>query len=206
MVRIDDSGTVTKCWLTQTELDQLERVAGRADWEREIAIQLMGRCGLRASEVSYPSDDDLRYSTEGDVWLFAVRGKNTKGGGKQTRDAWMPDSVADDLHKYSRERSLEPDDSWVSVSTDSVRRWVKDAAQTIATEEDAPRWEAVSSHDLRRSWATYHLVERQVDVRTMMSLGGWSDYAAIEPYLAAPTESRIGEAMRDGDRATPTLN
>jgi len=29
-----------------------------------------------------------------------------------------------------------------------------------------------------------------------MSIGGWSDYSAIEPYLAAPTESRIGEAMR----------
>jgi site-specific recombinase XerD len=53
----------------------------------------------------------------------------------------------------------------------------------------------VSSHDLRRSWATYHLVERQVDVRTMMSIGGWSDYSAIEPYLAEPTEARIGESM-----------
>jgi hypothetical protein len=41
-----------------------------------------------------------------------------------------------------------------------------------------------------------HLVERQVDVRTMMSIGGWSDYSAIEPYLAEPTEKRIGEAMR----------
>ena len=30
----------------------------------------------------------------------------------------------------------------------------------------------------------------------MMSIGGWSDYSAIEPYLAEPTEARIGEAMR----------
>jgi len=31
----------------------------------------------------------------------------------------------------------------------------------------------------------------------MMSIGGWSDYSAIEPYLLAePTEKRIGEAMR----------
>jgi hypothetical protein len=29
----------------------------------------------------------------------------------------------------------------------------------------------------------------------MMAIGGWSDYSAIEPYLAAPTESRIGDAM-----------
>ena len=51
-------------------------------------------------------------------------------------------------------------------------------------------------HDLRRIWATYHLVERQVDVRMMMAIGGWSDYSAIEPYLTEPTERRIGNAMR----------
>ena len=66
----------------------------------------------------------------------------------------------------------------------------------IADETGNDRWESVSSHDLRRSWATYHLVERQVDVRTMMAIGGWSDYSAIEPYLTEPTERRIGDAMR----------
>jgi site-specific recombinase XerD len=74
---------------------------------------------------------------------------------------------------------------------------VKEAAEEVAHDATQPeRWSQVSSHDLRRSWATYHLVERQVDVRTMMSVGGWSDYSAIEPYLAEPTERRIGDAMR----------
>jgi integrase len=196
MVRVDDAGDVTKCWLSPDELSTLERSAGKDGWEREIAVQLMGRCGLRASEVSYPGDGHLRYSEDGSVWLFEVRGKNTKGGDRKTRDAWMPDDVADDVHKYSRERQLDPSESWVDVSTPSVRRWVKEAAKAIADDLDEPRWLSVSSHDLRRSWATYHLVERQVDVRTMMSIGGWSDYSAIEPYLAEPTEMRIGEAMR----------
>jgi hypothetical protein len=87
------------------------------------------------------------------------------------------------------------DSAWVDASTPSVRRWVKEAAEVVAEEIDDERWLDVSSHDLRRSWATYHLVERQVDVRTMMSIGGWSDYSAIEPYLAEPTEARIGSAM-----------
>jgi integrase len=130
------------------------------------------------------------------VWLFEIRGKNTKGGSKKIRDAWMPDDVADDIHKFSRERDLAPSDSWVDASTPSVRRWVKEAADRIATDSETSRWDSVSSHDLRRSWATYHLVERQVDVRTVMSIGGWSDYSAIEPYLAEPTEARIGEAMQ----------
>lgn len=67
-------------------------------------MQLIGRCGLRASEVSYPGDDHLRYSEDGSVWSFEVRGKNTKGGDQKTRDAWMLEDVADDIHKYSRER------------------------------------------------------------------------------------------------------
>ena len=196
MVRLDDSAPVVKCWLSPAELDHLERVAGGAGWEREIAIQLMGRCGFRADEVSYPSNTDLRWSQDGEIWLVEVRGKNTKGGDPTIRDAWVPETVAEDIHKYTRERDFAEADPWVNVSTASVRRWVKEAADEIATTTGNERWAHVSSHDLRRSWATHHLVERQVDVRTMMSIGGWSDYSAIEPYLAAPTERRIGEAMR----------
>jgi len=85
MVRIDDPGSVTKCWLTPEELDLLERTAGEWDWQREIAVQLMGRCGLRVDEVSHPGDEDFRWSEDGNVWLFAVRGKNTKGVKKDTR-------------------------------------------------------------------------------------------------------------------------
>ncbi|MFC6942986.1 site-specific integrase [Salinirubellus sp. GCM10025818] len=196
MVRIDDAGSVPKCWLAPEELDQLERTAGAVDWKREIAVQLMGRCGLRADEVSYPADRHLRWSEDGEVWLFEVRGKNTVGGEPKVRDAWMPEALADDIHKYSRERELAAADSWVSSSTSTARRWVREARQQLREETDDWRWGHVSSHDLRRSWATYHLVERQVDVRTMMAIGGWSDYSAIEPYLTEPTERRIGEAMR----------
>jgi len=55
MSRIDDSDTVVKCWLPSDEIDRLEQTAGSEGWEREITIQLMGRCELRVSEVSYPS-------------------------------------------------------------------------------------------------------------------------------------------------------
>lgn len=195
MIRIDDSGGRTKCWLTRDELDALERAAGRGDWQREIAIELMGRYGLRAHEVPYPGDGNLRWSDDGEIWLVEIQGKNTKGGQRKTRDAWVPESVADDLHKYSRERELAASDSWVDRSTATVRRRVADAAEQLAEERDNERWRHVTSHDLRRSWATFWLVEEAADVRTMMAIGGWSDYSAIEPYLDEPTESRIGQVM-----------
>lgn len=43
------------------------------------------------------------------------------------------------------------------------------------------------------SWPTYHLVEHQIDVQTIMSIGGWSGYSVIEPYLSELTEARIGK-------------
>lgn len=195
MVRIDDSGAEVKCWLTRDELGRLERVAGRKGWHREIAMQFMGQCGFRASEVPYPADEHMRWSEEADAWFVEVQGKNTTGGAKQTRDAWVPEQVARNISKYIREHGLDRAESLVDVSTRTVRRWVDEAATTIAEQGGSERWRQVSSHDLRRSWATYHLVEREVDARTMMAIGGWSDYDAIEPYLAAPTERRIGAVM-----------
>jgi site-specific recombinase XerC len=196
MVRIDDSGHVTKCWLNRDEIQQLEEVAARIGWKREIAMQLMGRCGLRCDEVNYPGDAELWWSEKGGCWFVEVRGKNTRGGEPKLRDAWVPEAVESNVRRFSRERGRETGNPWIDVSKSSVRRWVKEAAAEVAMDSPQPeRWQSVSSHDLRRSWATYHLVERQVDVRTMMSIGGWSDYSAVEPYLAEPTEGRIGEAM-----------
>jgi len=197
MVRVDDGGDVTKCWLDREELERLEAADARDDWEREIAVMLMGRAGLRADEVNYPGDAELRWSDDGDCWFVEVRGKNTSGGKPKLRDAWVPETAQTNITRFSRERERETGEAWVQASKSSIRRWVKEAAEKVAHDATQPeRWREVSSHDLRRSWATYHLVERQVDVRTMMSVGGWSDYSAIEPYLAEPTEGRIGEAMR----------
>jgi site-specific recombinase XerC len=196
MVRIDDSGAETKCWLDREELSQLEAAAAEREWEREIAIQLMGRCGFRASEVPLPGDAELRWSEKADVWFVEVRGKNTKGGTKTVRDAWMPESVEGNIRRFSRERGRETGEPWVQASVDTVRRWVREAAADVADEAAQPeRWRELSSHDLRRSWATYHLVEQQRDVRSMMAVGGWSSYSAIEPYLNEPTERRLGEVF-----------
>ncbi|RDI70540.1 site-specific integrase [Halopelagius longus] len=199
MVSLQEAGSgQVKCWLSRDECSKLEHAAGTVDWKREIAIQLMTQCGLRSDEVPKVAMEDIRWSEEGECWLFEIAGKNTDGGKPKKRDAWMPEETERNVSKYVRERGLSDEEPLVSVSPSSVRRWVREAAQTIAEEAENNRWNNVSSHDLRRSWATWHLVERPdpVDVRTMMAVGGWSSYSAIEPYLDAPTEKRIGAAMR----------
>jgi integrase len=81
------------------------------------------------------------------------------------------------------------------VSTDSVRRWVRDARDVLIERTDVERWPHVASHDLRRSWATHHLVEEDVSIRVMMEIGGWSSYDSIEPYLTKTTPSKIGQEL-----------
>ena len=68
----------------------------------------MVRGGFRADEVTYPTHDRLRWSSGGDCWLVEVRGKNTKGGAKQTRDAWLPEGVAENIQRFVSERNRDP--------------------------------------------------------------------------------------------------
>jgi integrase len=60
------------------------------------------------------------------------------------------------------------------------------------TDDDFRR---VSSHDLRRRVAQRLLVDQEMNPRVVMAVGGWDSFAAIEPYLNAPTESVIDEAF-----------
>lgn len=196
MVRIDDSQDKTKCWLDYPdEVQTLERKAREQDWEREIAIELMVRVGCRASGVLTAKPEGLRWNSEGKYWELEVRGKNTKGGQKTVRDAYVPERVKENLDRYASERNIADDEPYVDASVSTVRRWVRELTNEIAKGTGNNRWAEVSSHDLRRSWATHHLVEQDVAVRVMMEIGGWSSYEAIEPYLTKPTPQKIGEEL-----------
>jgi dipeptidase len=117
MVRIDDSGNDVKCWLTYPdEIETLAREAREDDWERRIAVLLMGKIGLRASGVPTARPQGLTYNDEGDYWQLEVKGKNTKTGEKATRDAYVPTEVKRELENYAKERDITPSDPYVDVS------------------------------------------------------------------------------------------
>ena len=196
MVRIDDSSYETKCWLSfPAEIEQVESRARGRDWGQEIAVQLMSRVGCRASGVLTACPQGVEWNEEGEYWQIRVRGKNTKGGEKTVRDAYLPDRVKENLDRYASERDISKSEAYVDASVDTVRRWVREITNELADERDEQRWEYVSSHDLRRSWASHYLVEQDVAIRVMMEIGGWSSYEAIEPYLTKPTPRKIGAEM-----------
>ena len=205
-MRIDDSAKRVKVWLDDDEADTLQRTLEKQAWERGIAGLLMLRCGLRSEETTTVTPNDVERSKDGTSWFLEVQGKNTKGGEKTTRKAWLPDDVEKSLFNFQRERGIKDDEPYLPVTPRTVQNWItndhgKDkqgtgAADVLAQDPDEDGdWEHVTSHDLRRHWAHLHLVEKKVPVRVMMAVGGWSSYSAIEPYLAEPSTKNIIEAM-----------
>lgn len=198
MVRIDDSDSEVKSWLDYpSEVEMIEEKARERDWEQEVAVQLMGKVGARRSGVLSAKPKNLRWNSKGKYWEITIRGKNTKGGEKTVRDAYVPKRVKENLDRYQSERGIEDHEQYVQKSESTVARWVREITNEIAEETGEKRWKHVSSQDLRRSWATFHLVEQDRPVRVLMEIGGWSSYGAIEPYLTKPTPEKIGEAMGD---------
>jgi integrase len=74
---------------------------------------------------------------------------------------------------------------------------VKRTAERAADESGVEDFRKVSTHDLRRRFAQRLLVDQQMNPRVVMAVGGWDSFAAIEPYLNAPSEDVIDEAFAE---------
>ena len=182
--------------MSRAEYRELPRAAHSL--QAEIALRLMGDCGLRVAETLDVRPCDVSRMVDGKHHeLEVVAGKDTTGeydDGKQRR-TWVPRDLEVQINRYIQEADLKDNDRLIDREKRSVQNWVSRAADGAAEETSDPDYCRVSSHDLRRCWAHHLLVEEGVSPRIVMALGGWSSYDAIEPYLAAPTEQNIIDQM-----------
>jgi len=180
--------------MSRTEYRDLYRQAGGPI--EEIALRLMGDSGLRVAEVLDVTPSDISRFSDGRHYKLEVSsGKDTTGeyrDGKQ-RETWLPVDLEARINQVVQNEINEigPSDPIVDYAKRTVQGWVDRAADRAADEIGDDDYRRVSSHDLRRCWAHHLLVEEGVSPRIVMALGGWNSYDAIEPYLAAPSESNI---------------
>jgi len=183
-------------WMRRDEYHEIFRSA--STFQQEIAIRLMGDCGLRVAETLDVAPEHVTRTKDGrHHQLEVVSGKDTTGeydGGKY-RETWLPRDFETTLARYQQQTGLDDGDPFIDVKKRQVQNWVSDAAGAAAKETGDGDYRKVSTHDLRRCWANHLLVEENVSPRIVMALGGWSSYDAIEPYLTAPTENNIIESM-----------
>jgi len=187
-----------KIWLTDAELEELERVA--ANQRDHVIIRLGGRVGLRAFEIPQVMPKHVKRTDDGEHYRLRVpRGKDTANGTGKPRDAYLPADVEGDLHRFQNAEDIDRGESFVQLTERGVRDVVKRTAERAAEETGDDDFRYVSSHDLRRRFAQRLLVDKQVNPRVVMQVGGWDSFAAIEPYLNAPTPAVVNEAFEGAD-------
>jgi integrase len=189
-LREHDQREDMKVWLSAAEVDQLlELVDGESN--KRFAFALAARCGLRSQEVVDVTPEDVRDTDAGPMLIV----RDGKGG--KYRETPIPADLKREIDAAAEYRP-HPDDWPVvtsqsdsrGVSTRTVRRWIEDARDTLAAEDQ--RWRHLTMHDLRRTWAT-HLKSEDVDALLVCDWGGWED---LETFLEAYRGDFTPEAQR----------
>jgi len=188
------AGDEWKVWLTDSEIEDLRRATNSQ--RDDIVIQLGAFVGLRAFEIPQVRPADVKETESGQYRLRVQAGKDTSGNGGKPRDAYLPDSVERDLQRYQNEHNIAPKDPYIDLSQPGVRAVVRRTADRAADATGDEDFRKVSTHDLRRRFAQRLLVDQQMNPRVVMAVGGWDSFAAIEPYLNAPSEDVIDDAFR----------
>lgn len=189
-----------KVWLTDDELEELRRVA--ASHRDDLVIRLGGEVGLRAFEIPQVCPKHVKRTDDGEHYRLRVpAGKDTSGNGGKPRDAYLPADLEGDLHRFQNAEDINRGQPFVELTERGVRDVVKRTAERAADETGDEDFRHVSTHDLRRRFAQRLLVDKQVNPRVVMQVGGWDSFAAIEPYLNAPSPSVVNEAFEEADLA-----
>lgn len=187
-----------KVWVTDDELEQLRRHAGST--RNDLIIQLGGYVGLRAFEIPQVNPKHVKRTSDGEHYRLRVpKGKDTKNGEGKPRDAYLPQSVERDLHRYQQEENIAPHEPYIDLTESGVRAAIKRIAERTADATGNEDYRHVSSHDLRRRYAQRLLVDESMNPRVVMAIGGWDSFTAIEPYLNAPSEDVVNQAFEDVD-------
>jgi len=188
------AGNEYKVWLTDDEIEELRRAS--QNQRDDLIIQLGAYVGLRAFEIPQVRPIDMKETDSGQYRLRIEAGKDSSGNGGKPRNAFLPDNVERDLQRFQNEHNIAPKDPFVELKQPGVRAVVRRTAKRAAENTGEEDFRKVSSHDLRRRFAQRLLVDYEMNPRVVMTVGGWDSFAAIEPYLNAPTEQVVDEAFQ----------
>jgi integrase len=201
-MRLESTGKegTYKVWMSDDELQQLRRAT--TNYRDDLLIQLGGYVGLRAFEIPQIKPKHIKRTDDGDHYHLRVpRGKDTQNGTGKPRDAYLPREVESDMHRFQTGEELGRNDPYIPLSTRGVRAVVERTAERAAQETGDDDFQHVSSHDLRRRYAQRLLVDKSMNPRVVMAVGGWSSFQAIEPYLNAPTADVVNAAFEKAELA-----
>jgi len=170
-----------RVWLSRSEVEQLLGVAD--DPLRKVAFRLGAEVGLRSHEVVDVHPENVVDGGEAGEMLVVPEGK-----GEKYREAPIPDSLADTMDAAASFGGVDDDEVLVDRSTRSIRNWVEETRKKLAQETGEKRWQYLTFHDLRRTWAG-QLANADVDQTVALRWGGWNDLDTfLNHYRGEATE------------------
>jgi integrase len=162
---MDNDDDDRRVWLNSQEMQKLKEHYSDAPI-RELCVRLMSH-GLRRGEAVNvrASDIDSRGSDGEQYDVVTVR--NGKTG---DRVVPIAEECAQLARTISNLNKVGSDECIVDVQARAASRWVTEACEELS-ESDGKDWGHVSTHDLRRSWATR--TYWQLDSRALQTVLAW---------------------------------
>jgi|GEM_PF-4612397 len=168
----------------------------------ELFARLGGRGLRRDGMVDLTYNDIVDTNLETDIKFAEVWGKDSTGETENGKYRKVPLTRAaiDCIETIRKETHILDDEPLIGVETRSLNVWA-DKIGELVTEQtgDHDYQRYFSPHDLRRYFATNCLVRHDMNMETVMAVGGWEDYATMKNYLAISSDDQIIQDFADAD-------
>jgi hypothetical protein len=146
------------------------------------------------------------YKDDEGFWWLHVEAKDSTERDRETkpREILVPQAVVNQLESHlGGDLESFPDDKEVFEEVKrTLQRDVKDAAKNAAIATGDENFVKVSSHDLRRYYASHYLFRLGVDRHVVRQMGGWKRVEHMIEYLLLPRDlikSRLADAAVLGE-------
>lgn len=196
-----------RVWLSGDELEKLiDKMHDRGGSMHKIAGRLGGHCGLRRDEASETRPVDVVEADGSGDTVLRVWEDQSKG--EKYRETPIPQDLADQIRMIPEFKNQSVDDPTIDRTGKTLNRWVKLAAEELATETNDEGWREVTFHDLRRTWGT-RMLESGVLPSVCMWYGGWDDWETFRKHYlgefspGALARERNKVEWLGGDRPNP---
>lgn len=184
MVQLEDfkKRRIKKLWLDPSEIETLINCGDVIkDSRARVALELMGRCGLRVSEVAALSETSLIKNPDN----LTLKVLDAKTGSRTL--PFPPHLVYADLNFSGDPKTTQKEQRKQKVGKRTIQNWVNLAADEMVVRSESEVYKDITPHALRRSAGTNLYQHYGVDIEHICLWLGMSEQTFRRYYLIVDT-------------------
>jgi integrase len=185
-----------RVWLSSDEQEELLNFY-REEPEKQLAMRA-GLHGLRVDEWKHIKTENIR-ELDSEEEAYKLRIQDGKTGFRETP---ISSEMVSQMRMLKNAKQVRQDESLISVGSRQRKRWVRKAGESLSEQTETEDWSHLSSHDLRRTWATttYYKMGGSRAKELIMNWGGWTDEQTfINNYVGREPDGIAVEVMQEAD-------